>query len=626
MATTIKSTGLDFESIKSNLKTFLASKEEFTDYNFEASGLSNILDVLAYNTHYNALTANYALNESFIGTAQLRSSLVSLSEGIGYIPDSRKSAVSKVKLNVNLSGQSNLPAKLTIASGFVFNSIIDGITYKFQTVAPLSAVNNGADIFFFKTADGIENIDLKEGVAKTKTFIAGPATENDVYIIPDKTLDLTTAIVKVYETSASTTFTTYESILTASAITSASTLYVLKESPNGYFELTFGNGTTLGKSPVAGNKIVVEYLSSSGADANNADVFTPVNQFSFSNNLGSTVNVDFNVTTVNNSSGGTEKESIESIRKNAPFQYAAQNRMVTAADYSSLILRNFSNYINDIKTWGGEDHDIPEFGSVYVSIDFISGLEAETIASIKRDIVELADQLSIISFKLKFKDPVKTYVSTDLVFQFNPSLSTLSLNTIQDNVRTTVGNYFANSVGKFEQSFRRSNLLTLVDAVSPAVLSSRSDVKMHQRLIPQVITTNDDNTTTTTSKLGVATDYIVRYPVNIDAPDDVNNKITSSTFTYLNRSCILRNRLRTNIIEIIDLSTNKPIIDNIGSYNVDGTLTLIGFAPESIAGGVSFIKIFAVPANQSAISPVRDSILQYDEQESSFRGNVVSST
>lgn len=626
MATTIKSTGLDFESIKGNLKTFLASKEEFTDYNFEASGLSNILDVLAYNTHYNALTANYALNESFIATAQLRSSLVSLSEGIGYIPDSKKSAISKVKLNVNLSGESNLPAKLTIASGFTFNSIIDGVTYKFQTTAPLSATNNGADIFFFKTADDIENIDLKEGVAKTKTFIAGPATENDVYIIPDKTLDLSSAIVKVFETTSSTTFTTYESILEANAITSASTLYVLKESPNGFFELTFGNGTTLGKSPEAGNKIVVEYLSSSGSDANNASTFTPVNQLSFVNNAGQNVNTTVNVTTVNNSSGGTEKESIESIRKNAPFQYAAQNRMVTAADYESLILKNYSNYISDIKTWGGEDNDIPEFGAVYVSIDFISGLAAETIADTKRGIVELSDQLSIISFKLRFKDPVKTFVSTDLIFQFNPALSTLSLNTIQDNVRTTVENYFENSVGKFEQSFRRSNLLTLVDAVGPAVLSSRANIKMHQRLIPQVITTNDDNTTTTTSKLGTKTDYIVRFPVNIKSPDDTDYIISSSTFTFLGKSCNLRNRLNSNVIEIIDLETNNPILDNIGTYDNNGTINLIGFAPESISGGVSYIKIFAVPANESAISPVRDAILEYDEQESSFKGNIVSST
>src|SRR6056300_971535 len=158
MATTIKSTALDFQNIKNNLKTYLQQQEEFADYNFEASALNNILDVLAYNTHINALTANFALNESFIGTAQLRSSLVSLSEGIGYIPDSKKSAVAKVKLNVNLSGEANLPSKLTIASGHVFNTTIDGVVYKFETIAPISATNNGSDVFFFKTADGIENI------------------------------------------------------------------------------------------------------------------------------------------------------------------------------------------------------------------------------------------------------------------------------------------------------------------------------------------------------------------------------------------------------------------------------------------------------------------------------------
>lgn len=625
MATTVKSTGLDFESIKGNLKTFLAASDEFTDYNFEASGLSNILDVLAYNTHYNALIANYALNESFIGTAQLRSSLVSLSEGIGYIPDSKKSAVAKVKLSVNLSGEANLPSKLTIASGHVFNTTIDGVVYKFETIAPISATNNGSDVFFFKTADGIENIDIKEGISRTKTFIAGPATENDVFVIPDNTLDLTSAVIKVYETSSSTSFTTYQSILDASAITSSSTLYVLKEAPNGNFELSFGNGTTLGKSPVAGNKIVVEYLSSAGSDGNNASVFTPNTQFSFTNNITETVNIDLNVTTVNNSAGGSEKESIESIRKNAPFQYSSQNRMVTANDYSSLILRNFSNYINDIKTWGGEDAQIPEFGAVYVSIDFIAGLEAETIASIKRDIEELSDQLSIVSFKLRFEDPTNTFISTDLSFEFNPSLATLSLNTVQDLVRTEVEQYFSSAVGKFGQSFRRSNMLSLVDEVSSAVLSSKSAVKMHQRLIPQVTVTNNDRSVTTTSKLGTAQDYIVRFPVEIQGADDINYSITSSTFSFQNKNCILRNKLKTNVIQIIDLSTQSPVIDNIGSYEGSGKITLTGFAPESIPGGVDYIKVIAVPANQAAISPIRESILQYDETESSFRGLIVSS-
>lgn len=626
MATTIKSTGLDFNAIKDNLKTFLAAKTEFSDFNFEASGLSNILDVLAYNTHYNGLIANFALNESYLGTAQLRSSLISIAEGIGYIPDSRTSATSTVNLKVNLEGQSNLPQTLSIPSGTTFSSTIDNETFKFQTIEPLTASNNGSDIYFFEDTNGSDTVVLKEGVSKTKTFIVGPAAENDVFIIPNKNLDLSTVIVKVFETTSTLTFTTYTSILDATSITEQSQLYVLKESPNGFFELTFGNGTTLGQAPEAGNKIEVTFLESNGEDGNDAALFAPDNQLTFSDTTGGSVSTDIVVTTLTRSAGGGEKESIESIRKNAPFQYAAQNRMVTAVDYASLVLRNFSTFINDIQAWGGQDNDIPEFGAVYLSIDFVDNLEAVTIASVKQQIIALAEQLAITSFNLRFTDPITTFVETNVTFQFNPTLTTLSLNTIQNQIDGVIVNYFATEVGSFEESFRRSNLLTLVDAVSPAVLSSRCTVKMQQRLVPQTVTENADGTTTITSRLGSKTDYLVKFPVSISAPDDLLPILESSTFTFQNKSCILRNKLDTNVIQVVDLEANKVLIDNIGTVKTNGEVQLIGFAPDSIAGGVNFIKISVTPANESAISPVRNNLLGFDETLSSTRGNVVTST
>ena len=626
MATTIKSTGLDFNAIKNNLKTFLSAQDEFSDFNFEASGLSNILDVLAYNTHYNGLIANFALNESFLGTAQLRSSLISISEGIGYIPDSRTSSTATVNLKVNLEGESNLPQTLAIPTGTTFSSTIDNETYKFQTTEPIQATNNGSDIYFFKTLNGSTTISLKEGTSKTKTFIVGPASENDIFVIPNKNLDLSTVIVKVFENTSTTTFTTYTSILEATSITEQSQLYVLKESPNGFFELTFGNGTTLGKAPEAGNKVEVTFLESNGEDGNNADTFTPDDQLTFTNNIGASVSVDVDVTTLTRSSGGGEKESIESIRKNAPFQYAAQNRMVTAADYASLVLRNFSTYINDIQAWGGQDNDIPEFGAVYLSIDFVDNLEAETIANVKQQIIALAEQLAITSFNLRFTDPITTFIETNITFQFNPTLTTLSLNAIQQEVDTVVANYFTTEVGSFEESFRRSNLLTLVDDVSPAVLSSRCSVKMQQRLIPQVAQENNDGTTTITSRLGSKTDYLVRFPVDISSPDDLTAILESSNFTFQNKGCVLRNKLNTNIIQIIDVDANKILVDNIGTVKTNGDVQLIGFAPDAIPGGVDYIKISVTPANQSAISPVRNNILSFDEGLSATRGNVVTST
>ena len=164
MATTIKSTSLDFEAIKNNLKTFLAAKDEFADYNFEASGLSNILDVLAYNTHYNGLIANFALNESFLGTAQLRSSIVSLAEGVGYIPDSKTSSVGIVRLSTSLAGVANRPSKIQLASGIKFNATVDDITYVFQTQESISADDDGQGFYEFTVV--VHHLAERQGIGR----------------------------------------------------------------------------------------------------------------------------------------------------------------------------------------------------------------------------------------------------------------------------------------------------------------------------------------------------------------------------------------------------------------------------------------------------------------------------
>src|SRR6056300_1868295 len=212
MATTIKSTALDFQNIKNNLKTYLQQQEEFADYNFEASALNNILDVLAYNTHINALTANFALNESFLGTAQLRSSLVSLSEGIGYIPDSKKSSEARVRLSLNLSSVPDREPTISVQAGFKFNTTVDEVNYVFQTTETIIASDDGAGFYQFKTLDGEELIPIFEGVAKQKTFIAGRSDENTVYVIPDENMDINTAVVRVYESPTALSFITFNNI------------------------------------------------------------------------------------------------------------------------------------------------------------------------------------------------------------------------------------------------------------------------------------------------------------------------------------------------------------------------------------------------------------------------------
>ena len=607
MATTIKSTELDFDTIKNNLKTNFERHAEFSDYNFEGSGLSNILDVLATNTHYNALIANFALNESYLSTAQLRSSLVSLAEGIGYIPKSKTASRGTVTLTTNTGDLSGRPSTLSLPTGTKFTATVDDVTYTFQTRETVTATDNGFGYYAYKTPSSSLNIDLLEGHSHTKTFFVGPDSVDDVYVIPDKNIDMETAIVKVYESSTDTTFANYINISKASTINENTKLYIMKEAPNGFYEITFGDGVTLGKAPVAGNKIVIEYLQVNGSKANGATAWTANNRISV---LGT--NYDVTPVTVVNSLGGAEAETMASIRKNAPFQYATQNRMVTAVDYSTLVLSNFGTIIKDIQAFGGEDALKPEFGTVFLSIVFNADVTAETIATTKNSIVDLTKQLAVVGFDTKFEDPVTTFVETEIFFQFNPKLGALSLTTVQDNVQVEIDRYFTENIGKFNQSFRRSNLLNDVDEVDTAVLSSRANIKLQRRFTP---TTN------------TLQDHTLRYPVGIAEADDKDIIVKSTPFNFNGTTCNIQNKLGSNKLQIVALGSKIVQSDNIGSYNsATGIVSIVGLNVNSVIGGNQFIKVSVVPANQSAVSPLRNDILEYDSGPSFATGVVVSTT
>lgn len=665
MATTIRSSALDFNNIKNNLKTYLANQDQFRDYNFEASALSNILDVLAYNTHLNALLANFALNESFLGTAQLRSSVVSLAEGIGYIPDTDTASQARVRIYFTTTTTPR-DAIIALPAYTKFTASIDDVAYTFQTIETYYATDDGTGFYEFKTAAGSNQIPIYEGTLKLKTFVVGEYADNPVYVIPETNIDADTVSVNVYESATSSVATTYNNILNATTISAQSTVYILKETPNGFFELSFGDGETFGVAPSAGNRIEVRYLTTNASAANGAAVFTPVTQL-----IAGNVTATLNVTTYVNSVGGDVKETIESIRKNAPFQYATQNRMVTAEDYSSLILRNYSALIKDIVSWGGEDALDPEFGAVFVSILFEDDVTLASRNSTKTQILELARQLAVVSFNLRFNDPVTTYVELDIFYQINPKLTDQTINAVNTTVRNTVTNYFETNTGKFKQSFRRSNLLSLVDDVSLAVLSSRANVRMQQRFTPSspnlisvinglsITTLTDsqintivefvtrkrysdaanymvnnnlttDNFTTvrnTLSTTAVTNSQRLKFPVSIAVPDDDEYIITSNNFTYNGINCVLRNRLGSNTIQIVNAAGSLVVVDNIGTYNAgEGTVTINYFNPSNISGGETQIRLAAVPSNQSAISPIRNDVLVYDPDRSSINAVVVSAT
>lgn len=589
----IRSADLDFDTIKESLKTYLQQQPEFADYDFEASGLSNILDVLAYNTHLNGLIANLAINESFLSSSQLRSSVLSHAETLGYYPRSQTGASATVKLTVNTN--LSIPTFISIPANTTFTTSVDNISYSFQTLESYIGYNNGSGVYTFETSGGSTDIQITEGNLKTKTFLVGDTTDDQVYVIPDETVDTSTLNVLVYDTTTSSSFETYIDVNRAVRINADSTIYIVREAPNGYFELSFSNGNVLGKAPVAGNKIVVTYLSTAGAEPNGASVFLPDNQITIGE-----VSYPMSVETVSPASGGDSKESIASIKGNAPLTFASQQRMVTAEDYKAVILRNYSSYLDDVIAWGGNDNVPPVYGRVYVSLKFKDNISESVKQTVKDQIIiNLSDNLSIMSIDTIFTDPSNTFLELQTFFTFDPDLSGLTVKSIENLVQSTVVNYFSTNLNTFGAVFRRSNLLSEIDDIAPAILNSRIDVKMQQRIIPSTITVSD---------------YTISYPAAIAEADDKNYIVTSSRFTYANQTCVLRNRLGSTKIQVVNLE-NAVIVDNVGSFNpLTGLVSITGFMPTAYEGGA--IKVTATPANQSTIRPLRNYILSIDESTS----------
>tara|TARA_B100000575_G_scaffold294076_1_gene307891 strand:+ start:4494 stop:6320 length:1827 start_codon:yes stop_codon:yes gene_type:complete len=591
---TIKSTQLDFDTIKNRLKDKLKEQTEFADYNFEASGLNNLLDVLAYNSHFNGLTANFALNESFLNTAQLRSSVVAHAETLGYVPSSYTSAQAKLKLSI-LVPTTPRPSSVTLPRGATFTSSVDDVSYNFQTRENFVATDDGNGSYEFKTSTGETSIPVFEGIEREKTFIVGEKTDLQIYVIPDVSIDISTIRVRVFDSTTGTTFSTYTDIKNAVRITNDSTYYQIKEVPNGYYELIFGDGISSGKAPVAGNKIVVDYLSTKGTAANNATTFTTNVTLDVSGTL-----YPLSVATNSASAGGAFKESIESIRRNAPIAFSSQRRLVTAEDYRAQILANYGSFLDDVIAWGGHDNVPQIYGRVYAGLKFKSNIDATTQIEVKDDIItELSDNLAIMSIDLEFADAVTTKLELSTFFNLDPDLTSLTAQAVENQVKNTINSFFNTNLKKFNKVFRRSSLLTVIDALDVAILNSRMEVKMQREQGIDV---------------GQSLTYTINFPAAIAQPDDVNRILTSSLFTFNGKDCLIRNVLNSNKLEIID-NDGAIQVDNIGSYDAGtGTVSLVGFNPTALQ--TPNLQISVVPANQSTIRPLRNFVLDIDNVKS----------
>jgi hypothetical protein len=597
MATTIKSADLDFNKIKNRLKDYFKSKDEFNSYNFEGAGLNNLLDVLAYNTHQNALTANFALNEAFLPTAQLRSSVLSHAAMLGYETRSRTSSKALVELSLNLTNVPGRPVTIGIPRGTQFTGSVDGVSYTFRTQEAFSARDNGSGTYDFRTSAGSTDIPIFEGIQKTKTFIVGQKNERQIYIVPDETMDKSTARVLVYDSLTSNTFTEYTPLSTAVRIDSETTYYSIHEAPNGTFEINFGDGTSFGKSPDPGQKIVVTYLSSKGSVANGATSFTADSQVSVNG-----VQYVLSAVLASESSGGLEKQSIESIRQLAPIAFAAQQRLVTSLDYKAIIDTNFST-VKESAVWSGDQNVPIDYGAVYISLNFTTGTPAATKQQVQDQIrANYVKNLSTMSMTPKFVEPKDVFLILTTQFNFDPALTGLSSQTQESNIQKYIRNYFLRNLESFDKTFRKSNLLTEIDALGKAVLNTKIGVKvqMHELIVPADLNT-----------------FEVQFPCDIADPDDVFNRIITDAFEFQGTVAVVKNRLSSNQLAVFDLDDNI-LVDNVGNYDVSsGKVSFVGFSPTRLLSGSNEIKITVVPADDSSIKPLRNYILKLSTETSS---------
>ena len=457
-----KVSDLDYNQIRQNIKTFLSGQSQFSDYDFDGSALSTIVDLLAYNTHYNALYTNLAVNEMFLDSASKRESLVSIANNFGYTPRSAKTATATV--NVTNTDIATTVQTKYISKWSAFSSVIDGTTYNFWTLDDFAATKNGPTYLF-------ENVKLYEGLPQTHLFVC---TElNQSFVLPNANIDLDTLSITVQQTGERPDYEKYIRATDVLDLKADSKIYFVKELEDGTYKISFGSGG-LGKSISTGNIITVKYLVSNRTGGNGATIFTYTgNQLAGTNS----------VVTIQSAYGGMEKESSDEIRFNVSQTFFDQNRTVTPGDYREIIKRQYSN-IDSVNVWGGEDNDPPIYGKVFIAAKPINALYLTPSEKtyIKQTI--LAPR-GIVSITPEFVDPTYVELEINSTVYFNKNTTTRSSDDIKASVIDAITSYNDVNLKKFGGIFRMSKFAAAIDAVDQSVLSNITSFKLYVEMTPK---------------------------------------------------------------------------------------------------------------------------------------------
>lgn len=586
-------TELDFDKIKENFIQFLKGQSQFNDYNFEGSGMSILLDILAYNTHYNAMGGHIDVNESFLRSAQIRHNVVGAARPLGYVPRSALGATIPLNITINNPIGSPPPVSINMERGSVLTSTVDGQQYQFTILETVNAALTQQNTYEFK------NIVAHQGELRKIIHRVDNTVENQRFVIPDRNVDTTSIRVRVKQHDESQSFEVYSLFTTFGNITADTTIYFTEELSTGEYAVYFGDGI-IGKKPTTNNIVEIEYLVTKGSKGNGA------NQFIFASDIGGNTDIDVAVSIPGSkSSGGADQEGIESIRFNAPLTFIAQNRAVTADDYKSLLIKEYGD-IEAISTWGGEDNFPPDYGKVYIAIKPKSGDNLTPLA--KTNITNILKGRNVVSISPVFVDPDFTFLEVEVFFKYNPNLTNSTRAELQALVKSTIEQYNSDYLRDFSGVFRYSQLLREIDLTNVGILNSTVRVYMFKNV---ELVANADN----------AFDISFAGSFFIPVQEEISIKTTPIKINgvdhFIGDEPLSDTERQLFIYRVVDEKPLK-VIKDVGRMNPsEGSIRMYGFRPDEN----TTLKFTIAPLSFD-IAPKRNQLIEIDSQSIQIVGEV----
>jgi hypothetical protein len=548
MTDRLRVTELDFDTIKQNLKTYLKAQSEFTDYDFEGSGLNVLLDILAYNTHYNAYYLNMVANESFMDTALLRDSVISHAKVLGYIPYSRKT--STATLNFTANSGSNTVSTLTLPRGFTFlSNEIDGISYNFVTLAETTVTKSNTDFTFL-------NLPIYEGQLVTYNYTYDQTTNpKQIFSIPDEDVDTSTISLTVQASSTNTAIETFKLSTDSSNVTTTSPVFYLQEDRGEKYSIYFGNNV-IGKAITNGNIVSLSYLITNGDAANKANNFVATG--TLTDSLGNSL-TNFTITPVGEAAGGAERESVDEIKFAAPLQFTTQNRLITFNDYASYIKKNYPA-VDSVSVWGGEEEKPPVFGRVFVSLKpkqnyYLSDIEKQRI------IDEIITPKAVVAVQTIIRDPEYLYLLINSNVSYDPKKTILTKDQLISAIRSSILNYKTQNLDKFDSKFILSRLQDAIDNTDTnAIIGSQTVIKLQKRFRPT---------------LNLNQPYTILFGAPLHR-GTITNKMTSTQFKVYDSQGIEREVIFEETPQSYTGISSIAVLNGGVGYTTTPTITILG--------------------------------------------------